>query len=196
MKEILKQKLQEAKTDLVLQAVSDYFDRRGFSEPTMQEIAAAVGLSVGALYKLFPSKEALFFAYISYQIRHFHQELLLHCIPLASSEERLLCYIRLKFRTFVSKRKAIEDPVLGDPLFFVKMNTRRENPAEPIYTLLAEQFRELSRELPLRCDDHLKIAYLFNSHTMGYIEYWLNFGGDLESRADEAYESFIHGVAR
>ncbi|WP_456427812.1 TetR/AcrR family transcriptional regulator [Nitratifractor sp.] len=196
MGKTIRQKLKETKSELVLNAVSDYFDRVGFDRPTMQEIAKAVGISVGALYKLFPSKEALYFAYIDHQIRRFHQELLQKSAAAESPRERLLLYIRLKFAAFASKRKALEDPVLGDPLFFVKMNTRKENPAQPIFHFLAEQFSLLHRSLPLRSEDHLQTAYLFNGYTMGQIEYWLNVGGELESKAEEVFESFLQGIVR
>jgi AcrR family transcriptional regulator len=194
MKETIRQKLKETKSELILQAVSDYFDRRGFEKATMQEIAKEVGVSVGALYKLFPSKEDLYFAYITYQIRRFYEELMAESASLEDPRERLLLYIQLKFSTFASKRKAIEDPVLGDPLFFVKMNTRKENPAEPIFRFLADQFDILSRTLPLKSSNHMKTAYLFNSATMGYIEYWLNYGGELEEKAEEVFERFMTGI--
>ena len=127
MKDTIRQKLKETKSALILEAVSDYFDREGFDRATMQDIAREVGISIGALYKLFPSKEALFFAYISYQISRFYHELIAKSTKLKTPKERLILYIRLKFATFASKRKAIEDPVLGDPLFFVKMNTQRKD---------------------------------------------------------------------
>ena len=196
MKETIRKKLQETKSELILDAVSDYFDRAGYSQPTMQEIARELGISVGALYKLFPSKDALFFAYVRHQIQRFHRELLERSASLSSPEERLILYVHLKFETFSSKRKAIEDPVLGDPLFFLKMNTRRENPAEPIYRYLAEAFGELHRTTPLRSDNHLKTAFLFNGHTMSYIEYWIHFGDRLEESAREVFEIFLRGMAR
>ena len=196
MKELIRQKLKETKSELVLNAVSDYFDRVGFDKPTMQDIAKEVEISVGALYKLFPSKDALFFAYIRHQIRQFHRELTAKAASLDTPEQRLTLYIRLKFATFASKRKAIEDPVLGDPLFFAKMNTHKENPAEPIYRFLAEQFEALNLHLPLVSDNHMKTAYLFNAYTMGHIEYWLNFGGELEERAEEVFEHFLRGIVR
>ncbi len=194
MKDTIRQKLKETKSALILEVVSDYFDREGFDRATMHDIAREVGISVGALYKLFPSKEALFFAYISYQISRFYHELIEKSAKLKTPKERLILYIRLKFATFASKRKAIEDPVLGDPLFFVKMNTRKDNPAKPIFNFLAQEFEALSKSTPLKSSSHMKTAYLFNAATMGYIEYWLNFGGELEERAEEVFDRFMTGI--
>ena len=194
MKDLIRRKVQETKTELILDAVSDFFEKVGFTEPTMQDIAKAVGLSVGALYKFFPSKEALFFAYITHQIKKFHTAVTEACRFIDDPEKCLVLFIRQKFSTFASKRKALEDPVIGDPLFFVKMNTEKFNPAEPVYLFLAEQFEKLSLHKPLKSKNHMKTAYLFNAATMGYIEYWLNFGGELEEKAEEVFERFMTGI--
>ncbi len=186
MKEIIKQKVKEAKSRAVLDMVSGYFDEVGYSKPTMNDIAKVAGMSVGALYKLFPSKEELFYAYISYQIEEFYQALLKKSLNL-KPKDALNLYVKMKFETFKSKRKAIEDPVLGDPLFFVKLNTRKHNPAEPIFEFLAKQFKKLDPQNK----NFLKTAYLFNSFTMGYIEYWLNYGGELDEDAKEVVERFL-----
>ena len=193
MKEKIRQKIQETKADLVLEHVSEYFDQVGFSQATMQEIAAAVGISVGALYKLFPSKDALLAAYVDYQIKQFDKRLRTACLNQTDPKTCLIYFIQMKFAAFASKKKALEDPVLGDPFFFLKLHTRKENAALSILQFLAEQFAQLKKEVPIKCEDHLKTAYLFNSYTMGYIEYWLNYGGNLEEKAEEVLERFLNG---
>jgi AcrR family transcriptional regulator len=47
----------------VLETALDLFRRRGFERATMRDIAKAAGLSLGAAYHYFPSKEALVEAY-------------------------------------------------------------------------------------------------------------------------------------
>jgi AcrR family transcriptional regulator len=47
----------------VLDTALSLFRERGFDETTMRDIAAEAGLSLGAAYHYFPSKEALAFAY-------------------------------------------------------------------------------------------------------------------------------------
>jgi AcrR family transcriptional regulator len=194
MKDKIRQKVLETKKELILDAVSDYFEKSGFTEPKMQEIAKAVGISVGALYRYFPSKEALFFAYVSHQIVKFHREITEACKEIDDPRQCLVLFIQHKFATFASKRKALEDPVIGDPLFFVKMNVKKENPASPIYEFLAEQFEKLAQNTPLKTSNYMKTAYLFNAATVGYIEYWLNFGGELEEKAEEVFERFLTGI--
>ena len=194
MKEIIRQKLQETKSELVLEAVSAYFDRVGYTKPKMQDIAKEVGISVGALYKLFPSKDALFFAYIAYQIRLFHKHLQERCKVCQTPKQALLTYIQLKIETFIAKKKAIEDPVLGDPLFFLKMNVHKENPAKPVYEFLEEQFVRLAKEHTLKAIEPMQLAYIFNAHILAYIEYWINFDGELLGKEEEILSTFLDGI--
>lgn len=49
----------EERSREILAAARTVFIRYGFERATMQQIAAEVGLSAGALYRYFPSKEAL-----------------------------------------------------------------------------------------------------------------------------------------
>ncbi len=194
VKELLKEKIFETKKSLVLEKVSEFFDERGYENVKIQDIALHTGISVGALYKLFPSKDMLFFEYIAYQIGKFHEELLQKCSGITDPKEALKIYVELKFSTFKSKRKAIEDPVIGDPLFFVKMNAQKSNPAVPIYEFLSSLFEELGRRVPLKEDDHMKTAYLFNAYTMGFIEHWLNRGGELDDDPAEVVDGFLLGM--
>ena len=194
MKEIIRQKLQETKSELVLEAVSAYFDRVGYTKPKMQDIAKEVGISVGALYKLFPSKDELFFAYISYQIRLFYKNLQERCSVCDDPQQALLEYVKLKIETFIAKKKAIEDPVLGDPLFFLKMNVHKSNPAKEVYEFLEEQFEKFSKKCALKAIEPMRLAYIFNGHILAYIEYWINFDGELRGKEEEILSTFLDGI--
>jgi AcrR family transcriptional regulator len=54
------QRLQDAQRAAVLAAAALQFERKGFEQTTMADIARQAGLAVGSLYKLFPSKQALY----------------------------------------------------------------------------------------------------------------------------------------
>jgi AcrR family transcriptional regulator len=58
-----KQTKSEATRDHVFETALALFRRRGFERATMRDIAKAAGLSLGAAYHYFPSKEALVEAY-------------------------------------------------------------------------------------------------------------------------------------
>ena len=49
----------EARRDEILEAAAGCFVRRGFHQTGMQEICAAAGMSPGALYRYFDSKDAI-----------------------------------------------------------------------------------------------------------------------------------------
>jgi len=160
----------------------------------MQDIANRLSISVGALYKLFSSKDELYYEYIAYQIRLFYDMLVESCSISSHPKESLERYVKLKFDLFAAKRKAIEDPVIGDPLFFFKMNTQKSDPAKPIFEFLAELFERLDKIEPLKEKNYMKLAYLFNAFTMGYIEYWINYDEKLEESASVVLEEFLKGM--
>jgi AcrR family transcriptional regulator len=56
----------------ILETALTLFRERGFEETTIREIAAAAGLSLGAAYYYFKSKEAIVGAYYDY-VHHEHQ---------------------------------------------------------------------------------------------------------------------------
>lgn len=193
MRGLMKEKVFEVKQNMILEGVSRYFEEVGFNGATMQEIAKHLGLSVGALYKFFPSKEELFYGYIGYQIRIFYEAIRSECDLVENPRERLEIFVRRKLETFSEKRSALSDPVLGDPLFFVKLNAPQHNPAKPILELLAQWFEELSQRETFKENDPVKLAYLFNAATSGYVEFWLN-GGALPDDAKVVVEHFFDGI--
>lgn len=193
MRERMKEKVLEVKRTLVLEGVSSYFEEVGFYESTMNDIAKAIGMSVGALYKFFPSKEELFYGYIIYQIELFYEELSKATVLMENPEAKIIHYLRMKFGAFQSKRKAIEDPVMGDPLFFAKMNVQKNNPALPVFEWLARAFEEYARQEGIALDNPMKTAYLFNGLSNGYVEYWLSGDMDFEETAESILKHFFHG---
>jgi AcrR family transcriptional regulator len=186
----------ETKRNIILEEASHIFESEGFNSVKMQDIANRLGISVGALYKLFDSKEALYYAYVEYQIRKFHEALVQACSGREEPRACLARYVRMKFDIFRAKRKAIEDPVVGDPLFFFKMNTHRSEPARPIFEYLAGLFAKLHEKEPLREDDTLKVAYLFNAFTTGYVEYWIHYGRGIEQSEESVLAEFLEGMKR
>jgi AcrR family transcriptional regulator len=59
---------QHARRDQILSAAGTCFARHGFAAASMPEIAAVAGLSVGALYRYFASKEQLFLAVVAERV--------------------------------------------------------------------------------------------------------------------------------
>jgi len=59
-----KEREQQFRADLVLEVAEGVFAKNGFRSASMEAIATQAELSVGSLYNLFPSKEALFSAVV------------------------------------------------------------------------------------------------------------------------------------
>jgi len=186
----LRAKVRDLKRELILEEAGAYFESVGLEAAKMAEVAARCGISVGALYKVFPSKDALFYAYIGHQIGRFLRELETRAAAAATPEEKLRVFASLKYETFCEKAKVIKDPLSGDPLFFTKLNLSHENPAAPVYDWLADRFSEVG----FSGAEALKQAYRFSGMLLGDIEYWLVHGGTLAGEEAAAVERFLHGV--
>ncbi len=194
MKKLMQQRVKDLKRELVLEYAGRYFEEVGFEAVTMAELAKKCEISVGALYKLFDSKDALFYAYVKYQIDALYQEIVKATANVEDVEERLQIVIEKKFETFCSKSKLIFDPIAGDPLFFMKLSKSRENPAQIIYDYTAGLFEQLCQKRRMECENPMKLAYLFHNFLLGFIEYWLHFGGDLRKESRNALKMFIEGT--
>ena len=194
MKKLIQQKVKDLKRELVLEQAGRYFEEVGFEAVTMAQLAKQCGISVGALYKLFESKDALFYAYVEHEIRLLHEEIVRESEKYDDTVRKLQVIVEKKFHTFCSKSKLIFDPIAGDPLFFTKLSHSRQNPAQIIYDYTAVLFAQLARERALRSDDAMQTAYLFHNFLLGFIEHWLQFGGDLQAQSGQALKLFLSGL--
>lgn len=191
MKAIVKRKVEEFKKHTILEEVSKYFEKNGFGNATIQDISQHIGISVGSLYKLFPSKEELYYAFINHQRELFYARLEEKC----SGEEPMMClkiFIEQKFEAFTTKRLAYLDVILKDPLFLVKLNLSNSNPSLSNVNILKKWFAQICENENLKEKDSLKLAYIFNATINGHIEYWLN-GGSLPENVDEVLNNFLNG---
>ncbi len=100
------------------------FHKRGVEATTMRDIAKAAGLSLGAAYYYFPSKEALVFAY--YEANQSENE---HRTPSGTLRERLGQVFHGKLET-IRPQRAMLASILGhlvnpgDPLSAFSVETR------------------------------------------------------------------------
>jgi len=177
---LIKDRIKEYKKELILQKISSFLEKEGFEKAKMADIAAYCGISVGALYKLFSSKEELFYSYIKYQIDLFYENLEKGFAKIEDPKKRICFFVAQKFKTFKEKKKVLIDTVAADPLFLAKLNTAKQNPAKKVYELLARELKKAKIAKPL------KMAYLINGLTLGYVELWLTTGDERVLDVDEA----------
>ncbi len=195
MKDKIKSKVKELKKELILKDVSRYIEETGYNSLKINDLAKSCEISVGQLYQLFDSKDKLFYDYVFYQINKFFRSLQSACKEIKSPKKRLLMFTKMKIEVFKEKRKVIQDPIAGDPLFFMKINNK--NPSIIIHDFLSIQFKELQKEERLKNSNHLQLAYAYNAYVLGYIEYC--FGENLYNDCDDELskkilEDFLNGV--
>lgn len=70
---ILREKLRQKRTELILETAEEILARKGYYGASMDEIAAQAGVAKGTLYQHFPTKEDLFFALIEQALARFEQ---------------------------------------------------------------------------------------------------------------------------
>ncbi len=189
----LKDKIFDLKQNTILECATAYFETVGYEHTKIANIAKDVGMSVGALYKIFDSKDVLFNAYIMYQVGRFYDEYKRSTEDKSGYEEKLKAYIRLKFEYYMQKSNAVESSILsGDPFFYHKAYSGKENPMQQVYLLLMDILREV---VPKQSETELKfLAYTFHTMSDGAISLWFEEKIDLEKQIDEIYQLFMHGI--
>ena len=188
----IKAQVKAFKQELIIKKAGELFAKEGFSAVKMADIAKACNVAVGTLYKLFASKEDLFFTYVQYEIDRFYEQLLQDFKNYSDPKKRLAIFVDRMIEAFLDKKKVLTDTIAGDPLFFAKLNLTHQNPAQKIYNLLEKEFAKLS----LRVNEPQKVAILFKSFIYGYIEYWLLYDKDIHNISKEALDLFLRGAIK
>jgi len=91
----------------VFEAALKLFRRRGFERTTMREIANAAGLSLGAAYHHFRSKEELLLAYYDWMQSEHERRALAACPPDADFRTRLATLLETKLALLAGDRKLL-----------------------------------------------------------------------------------------
>lgn len=82
------------KCDLILQAASEVFVKKGFEKSTVQEIAIQAGVGKGTIYEYFSSKEELFSQVIKNAVSYVYDDLHSAFHEVKSLEECIETFIR------------------------------------------------------------------------------------------------------
>src|SRR3954447_4425884 len=83
------------------------FREKGFDATTMRDVAAAAGMSLGAAYHYFPSKEAIVMAYYA-ALQDEHARLVREAVEAhAGTRERLSAALHSKLRMVRDDRKVL-----------------------------------------------------------------------------------------
>jgi AcrR family transcriptional regulator len=102
----------------VLKTALDLFSSKGYSATKMSDIAGKVGISVGALYLRFKSKEALCLELIKDQRKEFDR--LTDNLPYQDPQKALKAYIALNLEFAMKKTKMLSMFMREHKLPFIK----------------------------------------------------------------------------
>ena len=112
-----KRKMQEIKRDLIIEEATNLFIRDGYENMKIVDLAKNAGVSIGAIYSMFGSKEALYNQYIMGQIEFYiemmEQELENHTDPI----EMLRVVTRIKFEAIMKNKNGIKAYCFGHDWF-------------------------------------------------------------------------------
>lgn len=191
MSQEIQKQLKNFKKELILEKVSTYFEEISYEHTKIADISKDLDIAVGTIYKLFISKENLYYEYIMYQVNKFYEEL--QKLQTESSKDNLKLFIKLKYSYFIQKRKAVESNIATDPLFFHKIYTGVSNPMTKVYEFLEDN-------LKLFLNDDLQnyklLAICFNRFSDGFIECYTAEEFDLLENIDTTVNMFFSGIQK
>ena len=185
------EKIKKIKRELYIETSVKYFDTSGYENAKMSDLAKELEVSVGTLYKIFESKENLYFEYILYQIKQFVQ--ILNENATDDPIENLKLYLRYTYEPFINKRKSIEYTLTNDPFFFHKLNTDKEHTMDGVFDFLAEQFEMILKDDTV---DYKHIAVLFKKLSDGYTESYMIKEFDTSTVIDDTIDLFLNGILK
>lgn len=156
----------------VHEAAMALFREKGFDATTMRDVAAAAGMSLGAAYHYFPSKEAIVMAYYA-SVQDEHARIVREAVrEHAAVGERLSAAFHSKLRIVRDDRKVLGallrftgDP--GHPLSFLGKATR------PIQLRSIATFAEPLEGAPIPADFTAVAALMLWTMHMGLLLYLL-----------------------
>lgn len=185
----ISKKATRAKKRLYIKTSAKYFEDVGYENAKMSDLAKDLKISVGTLYKIFDSKENLYFEYILYQISLF--EKILSSNQTKDPLENLKLYLQYKYKYFITHQNSIELSLAHDPFFFHKLNMHKKHPMDAIFDFLAKQLKQIVQDDKL---DYKHLAILFKKLSDGYAESYKMKNFDTTNVIDDTIDLFLNGV--
>ena len=189
-----KRKVQEMKRELILEEASSLFVKEGYENMKISELAKNTGVSVGAIYSMFGSKEGLYNQYIMGQIEYYidiMEKELENCPDLL---EMLKICTKIKFTAMIENKNALKENLISDPTFYLHVSSDEHNPITQISIYISEKVMKPLADSFGTKRSATELFFLFDGITFGMIKYWIMTGGDLMGRVDNAVEDFLRIV--
>lgn len=191
MKNKINDELNKVKKDLYLKAAAQYFDKSGFKNFKISQLAIELETSVGTIYNLFGSKENLYLEYLILKLQNFLDTLKEK--ETQNPKENLELYLSCKYEIFIQIDNNTDDIITNDPYFFHKLDISNHPIVDEIYEYLIRQFTQL---YPNKDMNYKHISTLFKKLSDGFIESYLIEKYDTKNIVSDTIELFFHGLEK
>jgi AcrR family transcriptional regulator len=184
------------KREAVLRAAASAFNRRGYANTSLNDIAATLGVSKPTLYQYFNSKQEILYRCHQLALDQGDEGIALAEVALGSGLDKLFIYLQTYMRGFFGEIGA--GPVLTDvdsltPANRKKVVERRSRISAATTRFIAQGVKDGSI---INCDP--KLASLFALSVVNWMAYWYREDGP--NTPDEIMSTFMilfrRGLAR
>ena len=186
-----KRKVQEMKRELILEEASSLFVSEGYENMKISDLAKNTGVSVGAIYSMFGSKEALYNQYVMGQIEYYIDMTEKELENCTDPIEMLRIITRIKFTAIIENKNALKENLISDPTFYLHVSSDENNPLTRMHMYISDKVMEPLATSFGNNRNPLELFFLFDGITFGMLKYWIMSGGDLLGRVDKAVEDFL-----
>ena len=189
MKSKINNEINRVKRDLYLKQSAEYFDKYGYKNFKISQLAKELETSVGTIYNLFNSKDDLYLEYLILKLQIFINSL--NEIETSDASSNLELYLSCKYEIFMQIDKNRDTTVITDSYFFHKLDISNHKIVDEIYNFLIRQFKKL---YPNSKMDYKHIAILFKKLSDGFIESYLLGKYDTKDVIKDTMNIFFKGL--
>jgi AcrR family transcriptional regulator len=191
MKSKINDELNKVKRDLYLKASAEYFDKCGYKNFKISQLAKELETSVGTIYNLFISKENLYLEYLILKLQSFLDKL--NEYETNDPMKNLELYLSCKYEIFIQIDNNRDETLTNDPYFFHKLDISNHGIVEEIYEFLIRQFKGL---YPNSNMDYKHTVILFKKLSDGFIESYLLKKYDTKNIVEDTIKLFFNGLEK
>lgn len=191
MKSKINDELNKVKRDLYLKASASYFDKCGYKNFKISQLAKELETSVGTIYNLFISKENLYLEYLILKLQTFLDKL--NEYETNEPMKNLELYLACKYEIFIQIDNNRDETLTNDPYFFHKLDISNHEIVDEIYEFLIRQFKGL---YPNSNMDYKHTVILFKKLSDGFIESYLLKKYDTKNIVEDTIKLFFNGLEK
>ena len=191
MKSKINDELNRVKRELYLKAAAIYFDKCGYKDFKISQLAIELETSVGTIYNLFNSKEDLYLEYLIFKLQNFLDKL--NENETTNPMQNLELYLSCKYEIFIQIDNNRDKTLINDPYFFHKLDISNHAIVNEIYEFLIRQFKNL---YPNSQMNYKHTVILFKKLSDGFIESYLLEKYDTKNIVEDTIKLFFYGLEK